>query len=135
MWWTCSPPTQKHTNAKRPKDIENRCKHMNTPNKRKWTMHFGCWHVHRLTKKIQEILSELQKLNTDVAILSEANKNGKGDKYLEDFIHFRSWVNKGKRENARVSIIINKKYKKHSSRMDIGWILPPFQQSIQFQRT
>jgi outer membrane murein-binding lipoprotein Lpp len=54
----------------------------------KWTMHSGCWNVHGLTKKIQEILSELQKLNTDVAILSKTNRNGKGDKHLEDFIHF-----------------------------------------------
>jgi hypothetical protein len=98
-------------------------------------MHFGCWNVHGLTKKIQEIPSELQKLSTDVVILSEANKNGKGDKYLEGFIHFQSWVNKGKRENARVSIVINKKYKKYSSRMDIGWLLPPFQQNIKFLRT
>jgi hypothetical protein len=47
-----------------------------------------------------------------VAVLSETHKKGKGDEYLEDFIHFWSGVNKGKRANAGVSILINKKYKK-----------------------
>jgi hypothetical protein len=48
-----------------------------------------------------------------VALLSETNKKGKGDEYVEDFIYFWNWVNEGKRANAGVSIVINKKYKKY----------------------
>jgi hypothetical protein len=56
---------------------------------------------------------ELQKFNIEVAVLSETHKTGKWDEYLEDFIHFWSGVNKGKRANPGVSILINKKYKKY----------------------
>jgi hypothetical protein len=93
---------------KRPKGIENRRKHGNMPGKWKRTMHFGCWTLQEFTKKVQEIPFELKKLNIDVTILSEINKNGKWDEYLEDFIHFWSGVNKGKRAHTGVSIVIKK---------------------------
>jgi hypothetical protein len=48
-----------------------------------------------------------------MAILPEPNQKGKRNEYLKDIIHFWNRVNKGKRPNAGVSIIINKKYKKY----------------------
>ena len=76
---------------------------------RKLTTSIGIWNIQGLRNKQQEILSELIRLNIDIAILSETKKKGNGNEKCKNYIHFYSGVEKSERARAGVSIMINRR--------------------------
>ena len=49
----------------------------------------------------------------DITILFETKKKGKGSKMLDNYIHFWSGVEKSQRDQAGISILINKQLQKY----------------------
>ena len=50
---------------------------------RKRTTIFGTWNVQGISRKVNEVASELKHLKVDIAILTETKKKGKGSESWE----------------------------------------------------
>lgn len=81
-------------------------------------MNFGQWNIQSLTNKQMEVFKELERLEIDLAVLSETKKKGKGIEEIGKYIHIYSGVNKECRAKKGVSIAIHKKYKQCIKKWD-----------------
>lgn len=79
---------------------------------RKRTTICGTWNVQGLSRKVNEVVSELKHLRVDVAVLTETKKKGRGSESWGDYDHFFSGVSKDQRAKRGVSILVHKRYRK-----------------------
>ena len=62
---------------------------------------------------MDDVISSLAQQQVDIAFLSETKRKGQGNENRNNYVHFWSGVNKGKRAKAGVSILIKKQLMKH----------------------
>ena len=62
---------------------------------------------------MDDVISSLAQQQVDIAFHSETKRNGQGNENRNNYVHFWSGVNKGKRTKAGVSILIKKQLMKH----------------------
>ena len=74
-------------------------------------MNLGTWNVQSIRDKTEEIEKELERLNIDIATLTETKKKGNGVETLNNYVHIFSGVPKESRASRGVSILISKKLK------------------------
>ncbi|XP_030765286.1 craniofacial development protein 2-like [Sitophilus oryzae] len=75
-------------------------------------MRIGTWNVNSFVNKTSEVTSEMARFNLDIVVLSETKKKGRGSEHLDNFLHFWSGIDKAKRAQAGVSVLIAKKLSK-----------------------
>ena len=75
-------------------------------------MNIGTWNVQGIFNKMDDVISSLAQ-QVDIAFLSETNRKGQENENRNNYVHFWSGVNKGKRAKAGVSILIKKQLMKH----------------------
>jgi len=75
-------------------------------------MIFGTWNVQGASRKMSEITLELKQQNVDIAVITETKKKGKGSENLGYYDHFYSGVDKDKRAQQGVSILIQRNLRK-----------------------
>ncbi|XP_030749694.1 uncharacterized protein LOC115877587 [Sitophilus oryzae] len=90
-------------------DIRRRTK------QRKRIMHFGTWNVQSISRKMDEVLYEINKLDIDLAVLTETKKKSQGSENLGMYDYFYSGVRKEKRAGQGVAILIHRKYRKYAT--------------------
>ena len=71
-------------------------------------MVFGTWNVQGISNKLTEVVSEVNKYNVDVAVLTETKKKGTGSESLGCYDLFYSGVSKDQRAQQGVAILIRK---------------------------
>lgn len=76
-------------------------------------MHCGTWNIQGLKNKRELIVKDMENLKMEIIALTETKKKGTGTEIIGEFIHFYSGVPKDQRARRGVSILINKKLKKH----------------------
>lgn len=79
---------------------------------RKRTMNIGTWNIQGLGTKQREVISEIEKLNLDIIILTETKKKGTGEEVLNEYLHVWSGVPKDFRARSGVSFLIKRKWTK-----------------------
>lgn len=75
---------------------------------RKRISNFGTWNVQGLSRKINEVMLELDKQQIQVAAITETKKKGQGSENLGKYDHYYSGVPKEKGAQQGVSIMIAK---------------------------
>ena len=66
-------------------------------------MNIGTWNVQGIFNKMDDVISSLAQQQVDIAFLSETKRKGQGNENRNNYVHFWSGVNKGKRAKAGVS--------------------------------
>lgn len=74
-------------------------------------MKIGTWNVQGISNKIKEVTESVEKINIDIAILTETKKKGQGCDSADNYIYFWSGKHKAERAAAGVAIMIHKRYK------------------------
>ena len=75
-------------------------------------MNYSTWNVKGIRGKMEEITSELGRLEMDVIGLTETKQKGTGSEIVGGYVHLYSGVSKDRRAERGVSILIKKKFKK-----------------------
>lgn len=71
-------------------------------------MIFGTWNVQGVSNKLKEVLSEIKRIKGDIICLTETKKKGHGVQAIEEYELIWSGVNKEKRAQAGVAILLRK---------------------------
>lgn len=64
---------------------------------------------------MEEIVSEIEKINMDVVVLIETKKKGDGTEMIRKYVHLFSGVGKDQRAKREISILLKKKFKRKIS--------------------
>ena len=110
-----SPVLVKSFTVKRPNNTSlgtTRTKRTRRQKLRKRTMVFGTWNVQGISNKLPEVISEIQKLGVDVAVLTETKKKGHGSENYGDYDLFYSGVAKDQRAQQGVAILLRRSLRK-----------------------
>ena len=102
----------KINNAKKPKEVKQDGYNRRRQKQRKRTILIGTWNIQGIRNKMVDILEEIKRLNQDIIILTETKKKGCGSEVQGDYLHFYSGVEKHKRAQRGVSILIKKRFKR-----------------------
>ena len=92
----------KINNAKDPKEVKQDGYNRRRQKQRKRTILTGTWNIQGIRNKMVDILEEINRLNQDILILTE----GCGSEVQGDYLHFNNGVEKHKRAQRGVSILI-----------------------------
>lgn len=69
------------------------------------------WNVRGWRNKVDEVVSEIRKTKSDITVLTETKKKGQGSEEISGFIHLYSGVDKDRRAQSGVSILVRKELK------------------------
>ncbi|KAK7873794.1 hypothetical protein R5R35_005779 [Gryllus longicercus] len=81
-------------------------------------MKIGTWNIQGLRAKQREVISEIEKMNLDIIILTETKKKGGGEEILNEYLHIWSGVPKDFRAKSGVSFLIKRKWTKFIKRIE-----------------
>lgn len=99
----------KKTDHDKPSSTKNKARKA----RKKKTITVGTWNIEGLRTKQKEIINEIDKLKTDIIVLTETKKKGLGEEIIDNYYHIWSGVHKHQQAKSGVSILIEKKWKKH----------------------
>ena len=78
----------------------------------KRTLIFGTWNVQGISNKLTEVVSEIEKNQIDIAVVTETKKKGHGSENLGCYDMFYSGVSKDQRAQQGVAILVRKGLRK-----------------------
>lgn len=79
---------------------------------RKRITNIGTWNVQGFKQKINEVIHEINRLNIDIAVITETKRKGQGSENIGEYDYFYSGVPKEKRAQQGVGILIRKKLRR-----------------------
>lgn len=91
----------------------NRTENRKRTRRRKRTMILGTWNVQGISRKTEEVIAELNKMNIDLAVVTETKRKGQGSENLGSYDHFYSGVPRESRASKGVSVLIHRKWRKY----------------------
>ncbi|KAK7872016.1 hypothetical protein R5R35_004529 [Gryllus longicercus] len=76
-------------------------------------MSIGTWNIQGLRTKREEVVTEINKMNIDIIILTETKKKATGEEDIGEYWHAWSGVPKSHRARSGVSVLMKQKWKKY----------------------
>lgn len=58
----------------------------------RWTLKIGTWNIRGIRIKQSEVVSDIEKMDLDIVLFSEAKKKGQPEKILRNFYYYWSGV-------------------------------------------